>query len=311
MTAPSQTAGLRFVKMHGLGNDCVIIDGRTQTVVLDTQLIQRMGDRHRGIGFDQLVLLSKSNAEDVTACLRFFNADGSEAGACGNATRCVAALLFKGAVDDGNGRAASQSDDEMQLTLLTARGRLLVWRDKTSGGVAVDMGEPQLDWQNIPLARDVGDTTYLRSVDESNPPSASGMGNPHCVFFVDDADAVDVAKLGAEIEKHELFPRGCNVEFATVVLPMRRNAGKGDRARHIRMRVFERGVGITQACGSGACAVAVSAVRRGLAERDTPIEVVLDGGSLFIEWRSDDNHVIMSGPATFVFTGIFEERAGG
>lgn len=271
-----------FTKMHGLGNDCVIIDARYEPILLSEDRIRLIADRRHGVGCDQLVMLEPAKNGDADVFLRFYNSDGSESGACGNATRCIASRLMQ----------AQQTD---RLTLQTRAGLLSAHVDRR-GLVAVDMGEAQLDWRDIPLSHDSDTLTLDYSIGPYSGPAAVGMGNPHCVFFVEDAEAVDLAALGPKVEHDPLFPERTNVEFVTVL----------DRSR-IRMRVWERGAGITQACGSGACAVAVAAARRGLAERS--VEVILDGGSLFIEWR-DDNHVIMSGPVAFVFTGTLEDTVG-
>jgi diaminopimelate epimerase len=271
-----------FTKMHGLGNDCVIIDARDEPVLLSEDAIRLIADRRHGVGCDQLVLLEPPKNGNADVFLRFYNSDGSESGACGNATRCIASRLMQ----------AQQTD---RLTLQTAAGLLSAHIDGR-GMVAVDMGEAQLDWRDIPLSHETDTLTLDLVAGPYSGPASVGMGNPHCVFFVDDAEAVDFAGLGPKVEHDPLFPQRTNVEFVTVL----------DRNR-IRMRVWERGAGITQACGSGACAVAVAAARRGLAERR--VEVILDGGSLFIEWR-DDNHVIMSGPVAFVFTGTLDDTVG-
>lgn len=268
-----------FTKMHGLGNDCVIIDARDEPVALSAEQVRLIADRRRGVGCDQLVLLEPSKNGDANVFLRFYNADGSESGACGNATRCIAARLM-------------QARNANAITLQSAGGLLPAHVD-ARGLVAVDMGEAQLDWRNIPLSRDVDTLALDLAAGPYDRPAAVGMGNPHCVFFVEDAEAVDLATLGPRVEHDPLFPERTNVEFVTVL----------DRKR-IRMRVWERGAGITQACGSGACAVAVAAARRRLTERR--VEVILDGGSLFIEWR-DDNHVVMSGPVAFVYTGVLDD----
>ena len=258
--------GLAFMKMHGLGNDFVIIDSRGRPPVTTPALARAMGDRHRGVGFDQLAEIRDGEDSDIS--LDFWNADGTRAGACGNATRCVASLVM-----DETGAS--------RLTIRTARG-LLEARRTEGGMVSVNMGPPQRAWRDIPLAREV-DTLHLPI---EGDPVAVGMGNPHCVFFVEDAEAVDVAGRGAEIEHHPLFPEATNVEFAEVRAP-----------DEIRMRVWERGTGITLACGSGACATAVAAHLRGLAGRH--LRMQLDGGWLELDWRDDG--VWMTGPVAHVF----------
>ena len=271
-----------FTKMHGIGNDCVIIDARVEPYVLDDVLIRLIADRRRGVGCDQLVMIEPPRNGHAVGFLRFYNSDGSEAQACGNATRCIVSRLMR-------------EEDTDRLAVETVAGLLPAHVDER-GLVAVDMGPAQLDWQDIPLSRAM-DTLHLDlTAGPYADPVAVGIGNPHCVFFIDDADAIDPAEHGPAVEHDSLFPERTNVEFVTV-----RDRGL------IRMRVWERGAGTTQACGSGACAVAVAAARRGLTERQ--VEVVLDGGSLFIDWRSD-NHVVMSGPVAVAFTGTLDIAVG-
>jgi len=267
MLETTSSDGLRFMKMHGAGNDFVIIDSQGRDSVVSRDLARALGDRHRGVGFDQLAEIRTGTDADIQ--LGFWNADGSTAEACGNATRCVAQHLMN--------RTGAQ-----KLSIRTPRGILLATRD-TDGQVWVNMGEPLLGWDTIPLARDI-DTKILPLPGD---PTAVGMGNPHCVFFVDAIDTVDVATLGARFEHDPLYPNSTNVEFAEV------------RSRDaIRMRIWERGVGITLASGSGACATAVAAHRRGLTNRRVSIE--LDGGLLQVDWRDDG--VWLNGPTAHVFT---------
>ena len=228
MNQETYPTSLAFLKMHGLGNDFVIIDSRGREAVVTPALARALGDRNRGVGFDQLAEIL--DAPDTDFTLDFWNADGSRAGACGNATRCVADLVM-----GQNGTHA--------VTLTTARGDLSAQR-RPDGLVSVNMGAPQLDWAEIPLSR----PTDPQRLPLAGAPVAVGMGNPHCVFFVDDAEAADVAGLGAQYEVDPLFPQKTNVEFVSLVGP-----------DHLRMRVWERGAGITLACGSGACATAVAA----------------------------------------------------
>ncbi len=270
-----------FTKMHGIGNDCVVIDARVEPYALQEDQIRLIADRRRGVGCDQLVLIQPPQNERAVGFLRFYNSDGSEAEACGNATRCIVSRLM-------------QEEDSDEIAVETVAG-LLPGHVDERGLVAVDMGPAQLDWRDIPLSRGM-DTLHLDlSAGPFQDPVAIAIGNPHCIFFVDDADAVDPAEHGPAIEHDPLFPQRTNVEFVAIL----------DRSR-VRMRVWERGAGITQACGSGACAVAVAAARRDLTERQ--VEVVLDGGSLFIDWRPD-NHVVMSGPVAVSFTGELDEMA--
>lgn len=259
---------LPFMKMHGLGNDFVVVDERGIAPRVDAALAIAIADRHRGVGFDQLAVMSDSTNADVY--LTFWNSDGSLSAACGNATRCIARYLM-----DETGKTA--------LTIKTDRGMLSA-QDAGGGLTAVNMGQPQLDWQDIPLGHEMG-TLHLPIPGD---PVATGMGNPHCTFFVDDAEAVDLAARGAEIEHHPLYPQRTNVQFASLIGP-----------DHLRMRVWERGVGVTLASGSSSCATAVAAARRGLTGRDVMLD--LDGGTLQISWRADG--VWMTGPTAHVFDG--------
>ncbi|QDC07869.1 diaminopimelate epimerase [Oceanicola sp. D3] len=266
-TPPS---GLPFMKMHGLGNDFVVLDHRAGGVVVTPELAMALADRHRGVGFDQLAVIELSDKAD--AKLTFYNADGSLSAACGNATRCIARYLM-----GETGKPA--------VTLLTERG-LLPCVDAGDGLTSVNMGAPLTTWREIPLARDADS---LRLPLEGDPVGTS-MGNPHCTFFVDDAEAVDLAVRGPEVEHDPLFPERTNVQFAHVIGP-----------DHLRMRVWERGTGITLASGSSSCAVAVAAHRRGLTGRKVTID--LDGGTIHIDWREDG--VWMTGPTAHVFDGVW------
>ena len=270
MQSTSFPNGLPFMKMHGLGNDFVVIDERATGPVVDAALARAIGDRHRGVGFDQLAVIRHCAQADVE--LVFWNADGSTAGACGNATRCIAAYEM--------GRTGADT-----LTLRTERG-ILFARDLGDGITSVNMGPPLLNWQDVPLAREM-DTLELPV---EGGPTATGMGNPHCTFFVEDAEALDLAAFGAAHEHHELFPERTNVQIAHLIAP-----------DHLRMRVWERGVGITLASGSSSCATAVAAARRGLTGRH--VRVTLDGGDIVIDWRDDG--VWMSGATAHVFNGVW------
>lgn len=262
-------AGLSFLKMHGAGNDFVLIDSRATGggARMTPALARAIGDRHRGVGFDQLAELR--GAAGGALQLDFWNADGSRAGACGNATRCAAWLVM----------AETGAD---RLEIVTARGALRA--ERRAGAVWVNMGQPITDWQAIPLVRAL-DPAHLPLPGD---PAAVGMGNPHCVFFLDDAEAAPVVERGPQVERDPLFPEGTNVEFASLLGPDR-----------LRMRVWERGTGITLACGSGACAVAVAAEQRGLTGRQVVIEA--DGGTLAVDWRADG--VWLTGPVATVFEG--------
>ena len=263
-------ADLPFMKMHGLGNDFVVLDARAGALPLSDGVITAIADRHRGIGFDQLAVIAPSAAGD--AHLTFYNADGSMSAACGNATRCIARHLM-----DETGKTA--------LTLVTDRG-VLQAVDAGRGLTAVNMGQPQLDWAEIPLAGPM--ETLELPIDGA--PTATGMGNPHCTFFVADAESVDLAARGAQMEHHPLFPQRTNVQFASLLGP-----------DHLRMRVWERGVGVTLASGSSSCATAVAAARRGLTGRR--VTITLDGGDLLVDWRADG--VWMTGATMHVASGHF------
>lgn len=265
-----------FLKMHGLGNDFVVFDARENALALTPDQARAVADRHFGIGCDTVVVMRPGGAA-ADASLLFYNADGAESESCGNATRCVARLLM--------------NERGLARVKLQTKGGLLVCNDAGKGLVTSDMGEPKLEWAQIPMASAVDTNNFpLQVGGTSMAASAVSVGNPHCVLFVPDAQKAPVASLGPQIETLPLFPKRVNVEFAQVLSPEK-----------IRMRVWERGVGITLACGTGACATAVAAVRRGLTGRK--VELVLDGGSLFIEWREEDNHVLMTGPTAMPFRG--------
>lgn len=268
MKDSSAPQGLPFMKMHGLGNDFVVIDARRRTLPVTAALAQALGDRHMGVGFDQLAVIETDEAAD--ARLTFYNADGSLSAACGNATRCIARYLM----DEGALPA---------LTLRTERG-LLAAEDAGDGLTRVNMGAPMLDWDQIPLAEPM-ETLHLPIPGD---PVGTGMGNPHCTFFVTDAEAVTLATDGPAFEHHPLFPQRTNVEFVQILSP-----------GAIRLRIWERGTGITLASGSCSCAAAVAAARRGLTGRRVTVHV--DGGTLEIDWREDG--VWMTGPTAHVFDG--------
>lgn len=269
MENADNSTGIGFMKMHGAGNDFIIIDSRGRDAVVTEALARALGDRNRGVGFDQLAEIRDSDMADFA--LDFWNNDGSRAGACGNATRCVSDYMMKTL-----GRDA--------LHLVTARGDLYA-RRVADGRVSVNMGQPQRDWREVPLARDVD----LMHLPLAGDPVALGMGNPHCVFFVDDAEAVDLRNVGPDWEHDAMFPQRTNVEFASVTGPDR-----------LRMRVWERGAGVTLACGSGTCATAVAAHLRGLTGRRVVVDV--DGGRLEVDWREDG--VWLTGPVAHVFDGV-------
>jgi diaminopimelate epimerase len=258
-----------FVKMHGCGNDFVILDERAHSLALTPRQAAFLADRRTGIGCDQVIEIQSSPNAD--AFMRIWNPDGSEAGACGNATRCVADILMR----DAHATA---------VTIRTISGDLPA-TSGPDGLITVDMGAPRLDWADIPLARPA-DTLRL---DLPGEPAAASMGNPHATFFVPDLDAVPIGRLGPELEHNPIFPNRANIGFAQILNP-----------ETIRLKVWERGAGLTLACGSGACATVVNAHRRGLTHRRA--QVIVDGGTLVIEWR-DDSHVLMTGPAVTAFRG--------
>ena len=262
-----------FMKMHGLGNDFVVLDVRTFSCDISKKFIISLSDRHRGVGFDQLVVIKDDKSSDLN--LTFYNADGSQIATCGNATRCVAQYEMK--------RVGKKS-----LKINTTRGTLeAIAIDSVK--TRVNMGHPFLNWADIPIAKDI-DTLKL-PIDGS--PTATGMGNPHCTFFVKDADCIDLKVFGSRFEKHPLFPEGTNVQIVSL---LERN--------HLRMRVWERGVGYTLASGSSACASAVAASRLGLTGKAVKID--LDGGQLDIEWL--ESGVWMTGESVHVFSGNLTEE---
>ena len=262
------TPGLPFMKMHGLGNDFVVLDLRGGGTAPAAGVIARIADRNRGVGFDQLATIEADEGADVR--LRFWNADGSVSSACGNATRCIARHVM-----DQTGRD--------RLSLRTDHAILLA-EDAGGGATRINMGPPVLDWRGIPLAQDV-DIDHLPIPGD---PVATGMGNPHMTVFVEDAAAVDLATFGPAMEHHPLYPQRTNVEVVQVV-----------SRDEIILRIWERGTGPTLASGSCSCAAAVAAARRGLTGRRVRVNV--PGGVLLIDWRDDG--VWMEGPTAHVFSG--------
>ena len=266
--------------MNGLGNDFVVIDARAEPVTLSVGDARLIADRSQGVGCDQLIVLQPSSEADVF--MRILNADGSEVDACGNATRCVAGLVM---AETGFGRASIE----------TSAGILLARRGAEAESVAVDMGRPRLSSHDIPLAIEAVDTAMVPfdaarfGVALPSMFSAVNMGNPHAIFFVDDVDAHDLERIGPMIEHDPLFPERVNVSLVTVL-----------SRTHLRQKVWERGAGLTLACGTGACAAAVAAIRAGLA--DPIVTVTLPGGDLCIEWQPN-GHVIMTGAARLDYEG--------
>jgi diaminopimelate epimerase len=274
------TGGIPFRKMNGLGNDFVVLDARAHALPLDARAVRAIADRERGIGCDQLIALERSRNADVL--MRIFNADGGEVGACGNAARCVAALI--GAEQ---GRAQVGIETESGLLAATVNG---------DGSVTIDMGEPRLAWDEIPLAEPFHDTRRIElqigPIDDPvlHSPAVVNVGNPHCIFFVDDVDAHDLARFGPMLEHHPLFPERANISLAQVISP-----------EALKVRTWERGAGLTRACGTAACASAVAAARRALTGRK--VNVALPGGTLLVEWRESDGHVLMTGPYALDYEG--------
>ena len=263
---------IRFTKMHGCGNDYIYINMMEYEIADPQAAAIAWSDRHKGIGSDGLVLIDKSSMPEADFSMRIFNADGSEAMMCGNASRCIGKYLYE--------RGLTDKTEIRLLTLSGVKTLSLLVNDGIVESVTVDMGEPVLEKETqFVESRNPGYGTFV------------SMGNPHYVIFTDDVD--QVGERGRMMEHHLAFPQRCNIEFARV-----------EPDGSIRTRVWERGSGITQACGTGACATAVAAVHTGRAERTS--RIVMDGGTLTVEWRQEDNHVYMTGPAEFVFDGEIE-----
>ena len=279
----------KFEKWNGLGNDFVIVNGAEETIEDYSAAAAEICDRHFGIGADGLVILLPCDREDVDFEMRIFNSDGSEAEMCGNATRCIAKYI-----------ATNQLSDKKELRILTKAGIIipaLVEMPDGSVEVRVNMGRPRLVPSEIPVVSETEQPIVAQPIaagDDTFCMTAVSMGNPHCVIFVDDIAEVVLSEVGPKLETHERFPRKINVEFAEIL----------DRKR-IRMRVWERGAGITLACGTGSCATIVAAVLNDKTERQA--EIILDGGTLHLEWAEEDGNVYMTGPATKVFTGVYEK----
>ena len=271
-------AAIDFIKMHGLGNDFVVIDTRRQPLAIDAELARAIADRRTGIGCDQLVILEPPRAAGAEIFVRFRNADGEEAGACGNGTRCVAALMMETA--------------GAERTIVETVSGLLEARRAPEGRVTVDMGEARTDWRGIPLAKPQDTLHVDLALGPLADPVCTSMGNPHATFFVPDIAAIEIEQWGPELEFDPLFPERANIGVVQVLSPER-----------LRLRVWERGAGLTRACGTGACAALVAAARRGLTGRRA--EVIVDGGVLVIEWLAN-GHVAMTGPVAVAFRGSFD-----
>jgi diaminopimelate epimerase len=283
----SALANRPFVKMNGLGNEIVVVDMRTQPGAV-TPDEARAAAQPNGVPYDQLMVLHAPRTFGTDAYVRIYNNDGSESGACGNGMRCIADILFK---ESGKGA----------LTFETRAGIVNCWKGAAPLVSTVDMGAPRFAWNEIPLAEKFEDTRVIElqigPIDKPilHSPSAVNMGNPHAVFWVDDVNAYDLTKVGPLLENHPMFPERANISLAQVVTRER-----------IVMRTWERGAGLTKACGSAACAVAVAAARLRRANRN--VIVTLPGGDLQVEWRARDDHVLMTGPVTYEYEGTFNPQ---
>jgi diaminopimelate epimerase len=286
----SALANHAFAKMNGIGNEIVVVDLRDSAAAV-TPGDARAVAAPKGVPYDQLMVLQKPRLFGTEAFISIYNNDGSEAGACGNGMRCVAQQIFEGQALESNGKTA--------LTFETRAGLLNCWQGPAPGLYTVDMGPPKFGWQDIPLAEEFRDTRSIElqigPIDAPilHTPSAVSMGNPHAIFWVDDVDAYDLGRFGPLLENHPIFPERANITLAHIV----------DRD-HITIRTWERGAGLTKACGSAACATAVAAAR--LRRTNRTVNITLPGGELAIEWRERDDHVLMTGPATFEYEGRFD-----
>jgi len=281
----SALANHAYAKMNGIGNEIVVVDLRDSPAAVDAAAARAIASP-AGVPYDQLMVLQPPRLKGTEAFIRIYNNDGSEAAACGNGMRCVARRLF-----EATGQTAASFE--------TRAGLLNCWRGPSDGLYTVDMGAPKFGWKDIPLAEEFRDTRTIElqigPIDAPvlHTPSAVSMGNPHAIFWVDDVAAYDLARFGPLLENHPIFPERANITLAHIV----------DRG-HITIRTWERGAGLTKACGSAACATAVAAVR--LRRADRVVQVSLPGGELGIEWRERDDHVLMTGTATFEYEGHFD-----
>lgn len=279
MTTSART--IPFVKMNGLGNDFVVVDARGTPVRIEAEEARHLADRSSSLGCDQVIVLEPSRHSDVR--MRILNADGSEVSACGNATRCIAWLL-------------AEETGSRQITIDTDAGELEASVTSVDR-ITVDMGRPRFGWADIPLAEPFHDTRAieLQVGPIDNPvlhsPSVVNVGNPHAIFWVDDVDTIDLGRVGPLLENHPIFPERANISIAQIL-----------SRTHLKIRTWERGAGLTRACGTAACAAAVSAMRKKLVDRDTEVTVSLPGGDLVIAWTPDD-HIMMTGPAETEFRG--------
>lgn len=284
---------VQFHKMNGLGNEIVVIDARDGGFALDADAARRIGNPATGPGCDQIMVIepgrpNRDGGADVWTSI--WNNSGEEVEACGNGARCVAAYLFK-------------ESGATQLTMGTLGGTIVA-TDAGDGNITIDMGRPRFDWQDIPLSEEIRDTRAIElqigPIDDPilHSPSVANVGNPHAIFWVTDADAYDLEKIGPMLENHPIFPERANISLAQVI---------DDKT--IRTRVWERGAGATRACGTAACAIGVSAARTGRTGRD--VSVHLPGGPLRIQWREADDHILMTGPAEFEFSGDIDLSGDG
>lgn len=276
----TEASPLHFRKMNGLGNDFVVFDARKRSLAMDEAKARAIADRRTGIGCDQLIVLEPSSKADVT--MRIWNNEGGEVESCGNATRCIADILF--------------DEKKASRATIDTKGGFLVAEKGGDRLVTVDMGAPRFDWQDIPLSEKFHDTRYIDlhvgpvdapSIDR---PSVVNVGNPHCIFWVKDLDVVDLAKIGPMLEHHPLFPRRANITLARI-----------DARDRVVIKVWERGAGLTKACGTAACAVMAAGFR--LKRLDAQATITLPGGDLFMAIRESDGHVIMTGPVEYEFEG--------
>ncbi len=273
-----------FRKMNGLGNDFVVLDARARAIPMNEDIAAAISNRQTGIGCDQLIIIETDKTAD--AFMRIHNASGGEVEACGNATRCIGDILMN-------------ENDASSTTIRTIAGMLICSRAAEPGMITADMGTPKLRWDQIPIAEEM-DTRLIElqigPIDDPilHSPSVVNVGNPHCIFWVDDVDAYDLETIGPMLEHHPMFPERANISLAHITSP-----------EDITLKVWERGVGLTKACGSAACAVVVAASRKNITGRKATVH--LPGGNLIIEWREDDDHILMSGPYEYEFDGTLPD----
>lgn len=277
--------GIPFRKMNGLGNDFVVLDLRSHALTLSDTLVRAISNRETGIGCDQFITIEEPR-RGGDAFMGIRNQDGAVVKACGNATRCIGQIVLA-----ETGKSA--------VTIETLAGDLVA--SASDGDITVDMGEPRLKWDEIPLSEEFRDTRAIElevgplGAPLMHSPAVVNVGNPHAIFFVKDMDIIDLARIGPMLEHHPLFPERANISVAQVL----------DRT-HVKLKVWERGVGLTLACGTAACATVVASVRKRMTERK--IIVSLPGGDLQLEWRESDNHIYMTGPATLDYEGTLDQR---